>query len=609
MKRVLLLILAAVILLSLASCNQTGSNSSTASDTVSENKSPQSIATAKALIKEGKYAEAYAALYPDRENAEVKAMLEGFLVAPTRTDYKSYLSYNYVRETEYNEHGDVIRRCALDQKYSYGETVCEYEYVYDENGNMLKKTEKDSWYDTVTVTEYEYDSQNRLVKIINEDKTTEYAYDDAGNIAKETVLRGTDNVSETLYTYDEFGNVLSESEYFNGEFSRSHSYTYVYNDHNDIVSTDDSYSTVFNGETITNEAKSTCEYTYDSLGRAIKTVSEGNAGKNVKEFEYNDNGDVVKETVNTIAYTTVSEYEYTYSNGKITKERMVQNTWSNDFLDEEYDDRGNITMRKSDGSLIKHEYVYDKNGFIIKETLTTEGDDYYGKTSVTIIEYTNDEQGRVLKSVSVDEKGKANTKEYTYDSDDRILKETWTESYGEYNNTYYIDEYTYDDNGNVLTNYHKYHDSESTTTYKYVYDKNGNVLEKKSGDSVTKYAYDEKGNSTKIERYTKSAISEWTENTYDEKGNITKSVKYDADGAVIAVRESVFDDNGNLTSESLKKGNSETDTMFEEYVHNYTYDPLGNMLTYFEMRTDISGTETAFCEYTYSGYTYYYKAK
>lgn len=595
-----------MLMLSLSACSEPESNQSVASDDAYDEIPPESVTKAKALIKEGKHAEAYAVLYSDRENEDVKAMLEDFQVVPTRTDCKGYLSYNYVRETEYNEYGDIISRTVSDPKFSYGEAAFSYEYIYDENDNMLKKSETDTEYGTVEVTEYEYDSLNRLVKIIEDHCTTENAYDEAGNIIKEIVVRDADT-SETAYTYDENGNVLSELVYSNGEFFSLREYSYVYNEHKDIVSTSYSNSSLFNGETVTSEVTITYEYEYDELGRKTKIVSEGNAGKSTEELVYNDKGDVIKETVISSSYTTVSEYKYTYSGEKIVKERMVMNSWADSYLDEKYDKHGSLTLRQTDETCNKYEYVYDKNGFIIKKTETSEGDDYFGETKVTAIEYTNDEKGNVLKSVSVRENGIVDTKEFSYDSEGRILKETRSEDYEDYHNIYYIDEYTYDEHGNVLTHYHKYHDSEYTDTYDYVYDKNGNALEKKcNGEVDAKYAYDEKGNRIRIENYTDGSVAESTEYTYDEKGNTVKAVRYDADGAVVAVKERVYDEKGNLIKETCEKGDSEAEFAFNEYVYEYTYDELGNVLTYFESETDLNGYETTFSEYTYSAYEYFY---
>lgn len=111
----------------------------------------------------------------------------------------------------------------------------------------------------------------------------------------------------------------------------------------------------------------------------------------------------------------------------------------------------------------------------------------------------------------------------------------------------------------------------------------------------------------KFEFYTDGKLSEINDSEYDAKGNIIKSVQSDADGKVIYTKESVYDAKGNLVKDSVAKGESEVEKFIDEYVHEYTYDELGNVLTYFMSETDLNGYETSFSEYTYSGYEYYYK--
>ncbi len=598
----------AFLLLSFVACGDNASEQSNASDsasgTASDELPPESITKAQALIKEGKYAEAYAVLYPDRENEDVRAMLDNFKVVPTHTGLRSYSNYNRVEKTEYNEHGDVIRLTLSDPKYSYGDVTYSYEYVYDENGNVLKKSETDDEYGTVQVTEYEYDDQNRIVKIIEEDHTTENVYDDAGNVIKETKTVGGERVHVSEYTYDDHGNKLSYTETYNGELERTEEYSYEYNEHGDITK----YIEITD---LTNrtEREIRYEYTYDSEGRKTKIVSDGYVGAKTEEFEYDERGDVIKKTETTSRTVTVYDYGYVYDDGRLLEETAVIYSWSDSSLEEKYDEHGNLILRQNDDSLIKHEYTYDKNGFIIKDIETTDNQKNYGKIIVNTIEYTNDEKGRVIKSVSTDEDGRTYTKEFTYDSEDRKLKETRTEEYGEYSRTYYIDEYTYDELGNILTYYHKYYESEDTYNYTYVYDNNGNVLEKKrDGVTIIKYIYDANGNQIKTENYTDGSVGEWTEYTYDEKDRMVKAVKYDAGDAVVAVKEWLFDEEGNLIKETVDKGDSKDAFLltFHEYVYEYTYDELGNTLTCFKSETDINGYETSFCEDTYSGYEYFY---
>ena len=258
-------------------------------DTVSEQSDgpndeipPESVINAQELIKGGKFAEAYAILYADRENEDARAMLEKFAVVPAVTDCKNYTQYNYFRETAFNEQGDAISLTIIDPLIAgkNRETHIKYENTYDEKGNLIKIVERDMDYNSETVTEYEYDALNRPVKIIEDWRTTEKAYDEAGNVIKETI---TDDGGHTYiheYTYDERGNKLTYSATFNGEDDVSEEYSYEYNDKGDIVKFTEIYSSS------PEDSRDTLyEYTYDEEGRKTKTVTTLHVGSIVTESE------------------------------------------------------------------------------------------------------------------------------------------------------------------------------------------------------------------------------------------------------------------------------------------------------------------------------------
>ncbi len=597
MKRLLSLLLSIFILLFLSSCN----NSTPSESDVSGISTPESIKSAQELIKEGKIAEAYAVLIADRDNELAKDMLADFLVVPTHTSAKRYTQYKYVKETVYNEHGDTKYITVNDPVY--GEKIeFEYEYIYDENGNILKASERDISYDSVKVTEYVYDEHNRPIKIIEEYNTVENLYDEHGNVIKKTVTDNEGNVSIYEYTFDEHGNELSESSSYNGESDGiSRTYSYEYNAQGDITK-----KCYFNSDKLITDV--TFEYTYDAKGRKTKIVTSAPQSTSTEEISYNENGDIIKSVKLTPGFTTETVHEYTYSeDGRLEKERMELNSWKDSVLTEKYDEHGNLTLRESGDSCEKYEYTYDENGFVIKKVSTATGLEHLSEYENVTTEYTNDKNGNILKAVTVEENGITNLTEYTYDIENRILKEVRSKGLADNLEVYYIDEFTYDKYGNVLTEYTKYYGSEESNTYEYTYDEKGNILEKKTnGSPKVKYTYNENGNCLTVSIFENDKYYLSTEHTYDNSGNRIKSVKYNSNGGVIAVNELSYDEKGNLLSDNLKKGDGDTENTVSEHLYEYTYDELGNRLTYFEVEVTHTGYETYFCEYTYSQYEYFY---
>lgn len=599
MKKLLSIFLSIFLLLSFSACN---TENPTESDVSSTEQANEIIEKAQKLINEGKIAEAYALLISDKDNQSVKDMLTDFLVVPTNTTAKNYTQYKYVKETVYNEHGDA-KKITIDDPV-YGEKIeVEYEYVYDANGNILKESKRDIEYDSVEVTEYVYDEHNRPVKIFDQYFTVENVYDENGNVIKKTTTDDEGNVSINEYVFDEQGNELTCSSTLNGEPDGfPNAYTYEYNAKGDITR-----KCYFLSGNLVDDTS--LEYTYDDNGRKTKIVTITAHSTTTEEFTYNETGDVVKNTRKSADYTTEYVYEYTYSSDcAVEVKRENLNSWKNNALTEEYDDHGNLTLRELGDSSEKYEYTYDENGFIIKKTSTVTGMEHLSGYENKTVEYTNDKNGNVLKAVSVKENGIEDITEYTYDSENRILKETRSKGYGDNIEVYHTDEFTYDKYGNILTEYTKRDSTEKSYTYEYTYDEKGNILEKKkNGTPVVKYTYDSNGNRLTVSSFADGDYYLSTERTYDSNGILIKAVKYNPNGGIIAVNELSYDDKGNLVKDILKKGEGDTENTVHEHIYEYTYDEIGNRLTYFESETDLTGHQTSFIEYTYSDYKYFYK--
>jgi RHS repeat-associated protein len=89
----------------------------------------------------------------------------------------------------------------------------EYTYDYDNNGNLIEKTNKS----TLEVTQYNYDAENRLIQIDKPGMTATYRYDGLGRRIEKNV-----NGVITRYVYDK-EDILSE---FDGSNSLIAKYTH-----------------------------------------------------------------------------------------------------------------------------------------------------------------------------------------------------------------------------------------------------------------------------------------------------------------------------------------------------------------------------------------------
>ena len=186
----------------------------------------------------------------------------------------------------------------------------------------------------------------------------------------------------------------------------------------------------------------------------------------------------------------------------------------------------------------KEEYTYDENGNELTYTYSKYINDAWVRIAESI--YINGEEKEVY-SLYLNSDDTFNYKyEYTYDENGNRL----TNTYSEYINNEWVNtskwEYTYDENGNQLTSiYSEYIDNAwvDTKKWEYTYDENGNVLTEtylKYIDNVWvyiykyEYTYDENGNrltNTYSEYINNEGVdtSKW-EYTYDENGNQLTSI-------------------------------------------------------------------------------------
>lgn len=248
-------------------------------------------------------------------------------------------SYTYT----YDESGKCLTEAGEDQNGSWS-----IEYTYDENGKPDTKTTKTK--DGTETVEYSYDESGKLIKgvqvlsadsqivteytysrkgyrmkeqtsVIRGDATEirdskEYLYDINGNIAACSVYEGSELKSKQLWSYDEKGRLATEVTITSGDKGKGISYTY--GKFNKVLMTVS--GTFLNTELQSIEAYE--ELIYDERQLLSRRICYGADGNSTGEYEYtyDSHGNLVKEKLYRYKDNKMSVTEYTYIGVEMSNE-------------------------------------------------------------------------------------------------------------------------------------------------------------------------------------------------------------------------------------------------------------------------------------------------
>ncbi len=332
--------------------------------------------TAKKLIEEKNYTEAYNRLSEHRDYKDASEILEKFVLKyenVTVTNHKGEFvsKYGY----KYDERGNVILNSEFDKD---GNMLYKNEYKYDENGNRVYYAYYDGEGKQTSVFENEYNENGVMLseKYLNESGYGKITYNERGEVLADTHC-GTDGTlerhTEYKYKYDETGEKMLEKEVFeNGEPEEKT--VFAYNEKEKI-------ETYFNDG---NEPSGKSITTYDDRGGVVSVFYYDNDGKVTGSYEYITKYDSEDRIVSHAEYKFGDfEYkeEYTYNDdGSITT--MI---W--------YNENGNAhskTVSDKDG----RQWIYvgfDENGDVKTETRSV-----YDKHGNLRISGTYDKDGNML---------------------------------------------------------------------------------------------------------------------------------------------------------------------------------------------------------------------
>ncbi len=483
----------------------------------------------------------------------------------------------------YNKNGWCIQR--TEEIQGNGETdKAVTSYAYDANGNLIKITTPKGF-----EIRREYDADDRLTeeRILDAkngiDRRVQYAYDEAGNIVKQTVLGKDGERMETTLRYD-LKNRLTRRTTPGGAVLR-----YLYDRNDKLTKTVSPYAY----ELETDDGAGTA-YAYDSRGNRVRVTNA--LGELVQENTYNLKNQPITQTdisgaVTELAYEADGQIkDVRRGNGRGTGQRTVQQY--------EYNARGQI-VGIIDGNHNKISYDTDSWGRITGIGFADgvkEGYEYTpaGQVSRTIdgngniIQYRYNSLGKV--SARIDQLGYTETFAYDEegnlalhtDRDGRQLKrdcnvfgqpvyEKATDAEG---NNPTISTWHYDSLGRVVRAVRDGH------SYEYIYDTYGNLKEKRSsGKRLISYAYDRAGQVTEIK---------------DPAGVCTK-YEYD----ILGRRSRIHNDNGMEVRYGYDALNRISHIRCGNGVETvYTYDVDGNIAS---LETKMTDKTLLSLKYAYDG--------
>ena len=399
--------------------------------------------------------------------------------------------------------------------------------VTDENGAQIRYTYTPLGleYETIDVqtdlvmSRKEYDAQSRLSRLSDfvNGAVTEYTYDTFDRILSETVLQGTQILSQTLCSYDdaaEGGLYQKVTKTIVGDETAPSVITTQY--------TDKCGNVVKTGRFL-NGTEYLATFGYDYLGNKLWELSAADAAKNLPftaKYEYNESNQVIK------TYNAAGQFtENTYN----ALGQLIRTT---DYV-------GTPTL-----------YSYDALGRLLSQTVTVED----GVTAVS--KYAYDASGNIIcewKPVqAVGAAAEWSKSEYAYNSRKKLI------SAKQYDGSVLASEttYTYDGVGNMLS----MNAGGSTTSY--TYDRFGNVLTMTDALGQT-------------ETSTYAALGRLESRT-DRNGTVT-SYTYDALGRVLSTTAHSGEDTETVTRSYTLTGQVKT----EENASNrtqYLYDELGRVV-------------------------------
>lgn len=411
-------------------------------------------------------------------------------------------------------------------------------YRYDENENLIYEQGPQ----LNGHKEFYYDFKNRLVReeqIYTDGRklALRYQYDRVGNCIKKTDVYG----NETCFEYDAFGQVVKtimpETYSRNGVAQR--------------VVTETEYDVLGNACRVVDGNGNVKRQRMNINGQPLEIIYPNDSKET---FEYYIDGLLKKETAKNGSYTT---YKYDFL-GRLTKKELFSPEGESLLTTVSAYDAFHL-ISEFDALGVETYYFYDFAGRLSRKVKGVEEELY---------EY--DALGRLVKVIKVDNNGNSVHQIKEYDLLDRVVEERVEMSDG---TVQMRKQYSYDCNGNRMTETEFFEHGPSTTSYEY--NAGGDPVKKITADGLTtfiRYNYGYKNAYGQFVGYCE---------TIDPMGNISVLIKDSCMRDACILRKNLF---GNIIqkTEFEHDGNGNkvrrVDTVFEgeenkrQVVTEWAYD-------------------------------------
>ncbi len=368
----------------------------------------------------------------------------------------------------------------------------------DAYGNLIKVDEHNGA-NTYT-TNYEYNGNNKLTKITDAlSNVRNFTYDGLGRrlTAQDLHASADATFGSYTYTYDDSGNLSSIVD------QKSQTINYTYDDINRVATED-----------YTGQAETEVTYTYDSgtdgIGKLTSVIATG--ANTTNAYDANGNRKQEIKTINSTAYQTdfifdrqgnqleitnpdSSKVKYTYNTAgqleTVQRKESTDGAFINLVTDFDYGPHGKVTYQAyQNGAATTNTYDSTKMYRLSNKTTTITGG-----SKMQDLTYTYDANSNITKIVDASNTNSSKSADYTYDDLNRLLSATITAVAG--GQSTYTHNYTYSAIGNILTRtdaagsysyagdtgsiYANPHAVTSVGAISYTYDDNGNMLTETSG--------------------------------------------------------------------------------------------------------------------------------
>ena len=244
------------------------------------------------------------------------------------------------------------------------------------------------------------------------------SYDKQGNMLTNNYSSNDGNTAyNEAYSYDAAGRMLTCDTYDN--YGATGHTEFTYNADGKLVT-----------EVFTNNEGyfAQTDYSYGQYGHLVKKVTTQHKREDTTLYTYNELGHLVKE-------------EQTYcTDNKITQALLLEYT---------YDQRGNMATKRESrmGALyLTEEWIYDDFGnLLVHKVFDKDGN------GVDAMEYVYDSAGRLEEETYYREDTAEEASYYLYDEAGRVTKKATGTPYEKFISVREMILYTYDENGNLLT--------------------------------------------------------------------------------------------------------------------------------------------------------------